>query len=43
MTEKDAVKLCQPVATNLWYLPVTAHLPDSFVKKFLADVKSFIK
>ena len=33
ITEKDAVKCINFNANNVWYLPVTAQLPDSFVPR----------
>lgn len=33
ITEKDAVKCVNFDAENVWYLPVTAQLPDSFVPR----------
>lgn len=39
MTEKDAVKCKRFAHTNLWYLPVTAHLNEHFGPRLLSLLK----
>jgi tetraacyldisaccharide 4'-kinase len=41
MTEKDAVK-CGEIATeHHWYVPITAHLPDTFYSQLLNLLKNY--
>lgn len=42
MTEKDAVKCRKFVSNKLWYLPVTAHLPNAFQRELIARIKMLV-
>ena len=42
MTEKDAVKCCSFSADNLWYIPVSAELSNSFRQKLLLQLKAIV-
>jgi tetraacyldisaccharide 4'-kinase len=39
MTEKDAVKCTEFATDKHWYVPISAHLPDSFFQKLLNLLK----
>ena len=43
MTEKDAVKCRQLSPDRLWYLPVSAELPEGFKSRLLSHIKDLIQ
>lgn len=43
MTEKDAVKCFAFAQANWWYLPIEAHLPDTFLTQLLEQLDPLLK